>query len=56
MTAPDVGIAPDAWIGPYLVAAGLVPAGEHTLQVELQFGAERRRNAVRWTVVANTEP
>ncbi|MBK6495132.1 MAG: Flp pilus assembly complex ATPase component TadA [Gemmatimonadetes bacterium] len=25
MTAPDVGIAPDAWIGPYLVAAGLVP-------------------------------
>ena len=26
MTAPDVGIAPDAWIGPYLVAAGLVPA------------------------------
>ena len=27
MTAPDVGIAPDAWIGPYLVAAGLVPEG-----------------------------
>ena len=26
MTAPDVGLAPDAWIGPYLVAAGLVPA------------------------------
>ncbi|MCC6991457.1 MAG: hypothetical protein IT181_20815 [Acidobacteria bacterium] len=38
------------------LAAGLVPAGEHTLQVELQFGAERRRNAVRWSVVANTEP
>lgn len=38
------------------LAAGLVPAGDHTLQVELQFGAERRRNAVRWSVVANTEP
>ena len=38
------------------LAAGLVPAGEHTLQVELQFGAERRRNAVRWSVVASTEP
>ncbi len=38
------------------LAAGLVPAGAHTLQVELQFGAERRRNAVRWSVVANTEP
>ena len=25
MTAPDVGLAPDAWIGPYLVTAGLVP-------------------------------
>lgn len=25
MTAPDVGLAPDAWIGPYLVTAGLLP-------------------------------
>ncbi len=38
------------------LGAGLVPVGDHTLQVELQFGAERRRNAVRWSVVANTEP
>ncbi len=34
----------------------LLPAGDHTLQVDLQFGTQRRRNAVRWTIVGNTEP
>jgi hypothetical protein len=35
----------------------LLSAGEHVLQVELGFAdASRRRTAVRWTVIGNTEP
>jgi hypothetical protein len=36
---------------------GIFPAGDHVLQVELDLSnATRLRNAVRWTVIANTEP
>lgn len=36
---------------------GLLSAGDHTFQVDLSFADQtRRRNAVRWTVVRNTEP
>jgi hypothetical protein len=36
---------------------GLLSPGDHVLQVEVAFGdGSRRRNAVRWTVVANSEP
>ncbi len=38
------------------IPGSLLPPGDHALQVDLQFGAERRRNAVRWTIVGNTEP
>jgi hypothetical protein len=32
-------------------------AGDHVLQVEVSFAdASRRRTAVKWTVIANTEP
>ena len=35
----------------------LLAAGEHVLQVEAGFAdGSRRRNAIRWTVIANTEP
>lgn len=35
----------------------MLGAGDHALQVELRFADQsRRRNAVRWTVVPNTEP
>ena len=35
----------------------LVSPGDHVLQVEVTFAdSSRRRSAVRWTVVANTEP
>ena len=35
----------------------LLSAGDHVLQVELGFAdGSRRRNAIRWAVVANTEP
>lgn len=36
---------------------GLATPGDHTFQVDLNFAdATRRRTAVRWTVVRNTEP
>ena len=39
------------------VPRGLLTAGDHVLQVELDLADQTRlRQAVRWTVVANTEP
>lgn len=39
------------------IAGGLLTPGDHVLQVELNLSNQTRlRNAVRWTVVANTEP
>ena len=39
------------------VPRGLLSAGDHVLQVELDLSNQTRlRQAVRWTVVANTEP
>jgi hypothetical protein len=39
------------------VPGNLLSPGEHVLQVELLFADQsRRRNAVRWTVLPNTEP
>lgn len=39
------------------LARALVSPGDHVLQVDVSFADNsRRRNAVRWTVVANTEP
>lgn len=39
------------------VPRGLLGAGDHVLNVELNLANQiRLRNAVRWTVVANTEP
>jgi hypothetical protein len=36
---------------------GVFPAGEQTLQIELDLSnGTRLRNAVRWTVIGNTEP
>ena len=36
---------------------GLLAPGDHVLQVELDLANQTRlRNAVRWTVLANTEP
>ena len=35
----------------------LLAAGDHVLNVELGFAdGSRRRNAIRWAVLANTEP
>ena len=39
------------------IPGSLLGAGDHALQVEAVFAdGSRRRNAVRWTVLANTEP
>jgi len=39
------------------IPRGLLAAGDHVLMVELDLSDQSRlRNAVRWTVVANTEP
>lgn len=39
------------------IPRGLFAPGDHTLQVELNLSNQTRvRNAVRWTVVGNTEP
>jgi hypothetical protein len=39
------------------VPRGILPPGDHVLQVELNLSNQTRlRQAVRWTVVANTEP
>ena len=39
------------------VPRGLLIAGDHVLQVELNLSDQTRlRQAVRWTVVGNTEP
>jgi hypothetical protein len=39
------------------IPAQLLSAGEHVLQAEINFADQsRRRNAVRWNLVANTEP
>jgi hypothetical protein len=39
------------------IPARLLTAGEHVLQAEINFADQsRRRNAVRWSLVANTEP
>jgi hypothetical protein len=36
---------------------GLLSAGDHVLNIDVSFGdGTRRRNAVRWSVVGNTEP
>ncbi len=39
------------------IPGGLLPPGNHTLQLELQFSNQTRlRTAVRWSIVTNTEP
>ena len=39
------------------VPRGLLAAGDHVLQVELNLSNQTRlRQAVRWTVMGNTEP
>jgi hypothetical protein len=39
------------------VPRGAVTTGDHVLNVELNLSNQTRlRNAVRWTVLANTEP
>jgi hypothetical protein len=39
------------------IPRGLLPAGDHVLQVAITLANQTSvRNAVRWTIVANTEP